>query len=461
LEVEDLMELTSLLKRIVGDRFVLTDREKLENYILDETPIHIRPRPASNLILVKPSNTQEVSEILKIANKYRIPVYPRGGGSGLAGGAIPTRNGIILSLERMNRIEIDRENLMAVAEAGVTLEKLIKTAEEAELFFPLHPGDESAQIGGLISTNAGGTRAVKFGIMRNYVKGLEVVLPTGEVLRLGGRLQKNNAGYDLMHLIIGSEGTLAIITKAIIKLYSKFEATATLVIPFENRQDAINSVPKILQGGVMPLAIEYVERELMEKTAKHLGEIWQVKEGRCYLLVIVAEQSREEMLNQSLKIAEICKNYGAMEPLFAEPKEDQDRILRIRSNIYLTLKSEMIDTLDVTVPPASIGKLIEEVDRIAGKYDTRLPAYGHAGDGNLHIHIMDEGRDEEYYEKLRSEIYDTAVKLGGTITGEHGIGKVRVRSLMKYMDEKQLEIMRKIKEIFDPNNILNPEAVIP
>ncbi|MCS7365571.1 MAG: FAD-binding oxidoreductase, partial [archaeon GB-1867-035] len=198
-----------------------------------------------------------------------------------------------------------------------------------------------------------------------------------------------------------------------------------------------------------------------EKTAKQLGEVWPVKEGKCYLLVIVAEQSRDQMLQESLRIAEMCQQNGALEPLFAEPRDQQERILRIRSNIYLALKPNTADILDTTVPPANIGKFIDEVDRIAEKYNAYLPAYGHAGDGNLHIHIMDEGKSIEYIEKLRNEIYDAAFKLGGVITGEHGIGRIRKSSLTNYMDKKQLELMKKIKEVFDPNNILNPGAVIP
>lgn len=454
-------ELTENLERIVGSKNIATERDKIESYLVDETPITIRPKPAANLILVKPASTEEVSEILKIANENKTPVYPRGGGSGLVGGAVPTRSGIILSLERMDKIEIDRNNLMATAEAGVTLEKLINSAEEAGLFFPLHPGDESAHVGGLIATNAGGARAIKFGVMRNYVRGLEVVLPTGEVLKLGGKLQKNNMGYDLMHLIIGSEGTLAVITKAILRLYPRFESTATLVIPFNNRHDALGSVPKILQNGRMPLAIEYVERELMERTASQLGEVWPVKEGKCYLLIIVAEPSRDQILQESLKIAEICRENGALEPLFAEPRDQQERLLRIRSNIYLALKQDTADILDTTVPPANIGEFIDKVDRIAERYKSYLPAYGHAGDGNLHVHIMDEGKDIKHIEKLRSKIYEAAIKLGGVITGEHGIGRTRTSSLTNYMDRKQLELMKKIKRVFDPNNILNPGAVTP
>jgi glycolate oxidase len=374
------------------------------------------------------------------------------------GGAIPTENGIILSLERMDRIEVDKENLMVIAEAGVTLDRLMRAADDAGLFFPPHPGDESAQVGGLVATNAGGARAVKYGVMRNYVRGLEVVLPTGEVLMLGGKLQKNNVGYDLMQLIIGSEGTLAVITKVILRLHPKFGATATLIIPFNNRQNAINSVPKILQNGIIPLAIEYVERDLMERTAKHLGEAWSVKEGNCYLLIIEAESTREQVLSESLRIAEICKENGSLEPLFVEPRDEQERILRIRSNIYSALKPETADILDVTVPPANIGKLIEAVDKIAKKYGTYLPTFGHAADGNLHVHIMK--KDLEIIEKLRNEIYKACLELGGVMTGEHGVGKIRTRNLHLYLSEKELELMRKIKKIFDPNNILNPGTKI-
>jgi glycolate oxidase len=449
------------LENIGGKSFMVTDRGRMESYLVDETAELIRPRPATELVLLKPASAQEVSEILEVANKNEVPVFPRGGGTGLVGGAIPTESGIILSMERMNKIEIDKENLMAVAEAGVTLEKLLSSADDAGLFFPLHPGDETAQVGGLVATNAGGSRAIRYGVMRNYVRGMEVVLPTGEILMLGGKLQKNNVGYDLAHLIIGSEGTLAVITKVILRLYPKFGATATLIVPFDNRHDAINCVPKLLQDGRMPLAIEYVEKDLMEKTAKQIGETWPVKEGNCYLLIIGAESSRDQVLSESLKIAETCKKNGSFEPLFAEPRDEQDRILRIRSNIYSTLKSETADILDVTVPPACIGKLIDAVDKIAKKHNVHLPVYGHAADGNLHPHIMkSQGKDLEYIEELRGEIYEAALEMGGVITGEHGIGKIRTDKLHRYLDKKQIVLMRKIKKIFDPNNILNPGKIL-
>ncbi|MHC1590061.1 MAG: FAD-binding oxidoreductase, partial [Candidatus Hecatellaceae archaeon] len=235
-------EVAEALEAIVGEKNTIYEREKLEDYLKDETYPKLRLKPVADIVVVKPSNAEEVSRILKFANERGIPVFPRGGGTGLVGGAVPTRKGIVLTTERMKGIEVDRENLMAVVEAGVTLEELIKAADEAGLFFPLHPGDETAHTGGLVATNAGGVRAVKYGVMRNYVKGLEVVLPTGEILKLGGKLQKNNTGYDLMDLIIGSEGTLAIITKVILKLHPKPGASATLIVPYDDRSTAVNSV---------------------------------------------------------------------------------------------------------------------------------------------------------------------------------------------------------------------------
>jgi glycolate oxidase len=251
--------------------------------------------------------------VLRLANRHDIAVFPRGGGTGLVGGAIPTQDGIILSLERLNGIEIDKENMMAIAEAGATLEKLTKTANEFGLLFPAHPGDENAQIGGLVATNAGGSRAVRYGVMRNQVKVLEIVTPAGDIPKLGRRLHKNNVGYDLVQLIIGSEGTLAVVTKVTLRLYPKFGATATIILPFTNRNDAISTVRKILKDAGTPLAMEYVERDLLEITAKHLGEKWPVTIGDQYLIVIGAEASRDQLLPQSVRIREICQRNGGLE----------------------------------------------------------------------------------------------------------------------------------------------------
>lgn len=456
--------LEQCLENIVGKEHVLSDRSAIENYLIDETPKLIRPRPASSLILVKPCSAEEISKILKMANCMKVPVFPRGGGTGLVGGSVPTENGIILSLERMDDVEIDKDNLMAVAEAGVTLEKLLNVAESAGLFFPPHPGDEGAHLGGLAATNAGGSRAVRYGVMRNYIRAMEIVLPTGEIIELGGKTLKNNVSYALIDLMIGSEGTLGVITKVTLRLFAKPTASATLIVPYNSRRDAAKSALQILQQGIMPLAIEYVERELMERTAEQIGEVWRVKEGYYYLLIVVTEHDENIVVSECAKIADICKENNCLEPLYVDSKREQNRILNIRSKIYSALKAETADILDLVVPPANLGKLMDKIDEIAEKHKVYLPLYGHAADGNLHVHIIKQKENKctlKHVEKLRNEIYGACLELGGVITGEHGIGKVRTKTLHKYLSEKEIELIKNIKKIFDPNNILNPGTKTP
>ena len=458
-------ELIERLGDIVGNEWIVTDKEVMLDYIVDETAPTVRPEPAAEVVLVKPGTTQEISRILRLANDWKVSVFPRGGGTGLVGGSVPTERGIILSLERMNRvIEVDRQNLMIVVEAGVTLEKLMEAADEADLLFPPHPGDETAHVGGLVACNAGGVRAVRYGVMRNYVKGIEVVLPTGEILKLGGKILKDVAGYDLMHLIIGSEGTLGVITKVVLRLYHKFKETVTLIIPYESRHEALRTVPDILQEGITPLAIEYVEKELMEKSAKQLGKHWPVKRGKASLMIIVTGNNQEEVYLEVERIDKIARQYNAIDTLVVENRRKQNDILSIRSDIYSILKPYVMDVLDVAVPPASMAKLMDELDEIARKYGMYLPMVGHAGDGNLHPHILKKkagGVEEEDLEKVRKEIYDVTIGLGGTITAEHGIGKIRIKNLNQCLDKKAIEIMKKIKKVFDPNSILNPGTVVP
>jgi len=455
-------EVLKELESIVGSEWVVSAREAIEGYLYDETPPPLRPRASEDVVVVKPGNAEEVSKILILANKHKIPVFPRGGGTGLAGACIPTMSGIVLSLERMNNITVDSENLMAEAEAGATLKDLIEAADKAGLSFPLHPGDEGAQIGGLIACNAGGARAVKTGIMRNCVKGVEVVLPTGEILKLGGKILKNNVGYDLMHLIIGSEGTLAIITKAWIKLQPRDAASATIVIPFEKREQALGMVPKIFQEGIIPLAVEYVERNLVEKVAESLGLKWPCTSAEYQLMIILSEPSEDALLGVLEKLLGLCERSGALEPVVAETRKEQDEILKIRSEIYSTLKPDMVDILDTTVPPARMIDLIKIVSELEKKHGVYMPVYGHAGDGNLHVHLMRwEGWTDERYDELRRIIYEKTLELGGTITGEHGIGYLRKKYMEEVLAGKAIELMRAIKRVFDPNNILNPDKVLP
>lgn len=450
------------LKSIVGVDWVIADKESIAGYLYDETPPLLRPKASEDVVVVKPKNAEEVSKIMKLANKYKVPVFPRGGGTGLVGACIPTMSGIVLSLERMNEIKVDAENLIAEADAGATLRDLIDAAEEAGLSFLLHPGDEGAHIGGLISCNAGGARTIKTGIMRNCVKGIEVVLPTGEILTLGGKILKNNAGYDLMHLIIGSEGTLGIITKAWIRLQPREIASATVVLPFDSREKALTLVPKIFQEGLVPLAIEYIEKNLVEQVAEKLGLTWPCTSAEYQLMIILSEPSEETLLAGLEKLLDLCEKMGAKEPVVAQTRKEREEVLKIRSEIYSILKPNTADILDTTVPPAKLVELIKTINKLEAKYGVYIPTYGHAGDGNLHLHFMKwNGWTEDKYDELRDIIYQKAIELGGTITGEHGIGYLRKKYLTEYLGEKAVELMKEIKKAFDPNNVLNPDKVLP
>jgi len=459
----NLAEIKDKLISITGRDWVIDEIDLIKQYLTDETPEPAAPKATENVIVVKPASTEEISRIMEEAQKKKIPVIPRGAGTGLCGAAIPTEPSIILSLERLNQIlEMDEDNLMVTCQSGLTLEGLFEAVNNTEdLFFPPHPGDEGAQVGGLVVENAGGARAVKYGVMRNYVKGMKVVLADGRVVNMGGKILKNNTGYDLMHLIIGSEGTLGIITEVTLRLYPRAKETATLLVPFENRHQAMDTVPEILKKGHIPLALEYVEDKLIKESAKHLGKDWPAKEGNAFLILIVTGDTTDKIFEKCDVIAGICKENGASEPLFAQRRKEQENILDIRSNIYTALEDHTTDILDVTVPPASIGDLLDKLDVLAEEYDTEIPVYGHAADGNVHPHIMKtDGDTPDYFEDLKEDIYKSTLEMGGVITGEHGIGQTRIKNLPRALGEDSLELMRRIKKAFDPSGILNPGKAI-
>lgn len=452
---------TARLRDIVGNDWVITRRDQMETYLFDETAPAVRPKPADNVIVVKPANSQEISAILKLANKDKSPVFIRGGGTGLCGGAMPTIDSTVLSMERLNKvIEVDKDNLMVVVEAGVTLEKMLEAVEDAELFFPPHPGDEGAQVGGLVACNAGGARAVKYGVIRNYVKGLEVIIPSGEIINIGGKLLKNNQGLDLLQLIIHSEGILGVISKVIFRLYPRVNSSGTMVITYDNRHNAMESVPMILRSGVMPLAIEYMDRTVIETSAKYLGMQWPANQGIAYLMVILTGANDDEVYLQAEQVSNICTECKSTDILIAERKDEQAAILKMRSEIYSAMKDKTADILDVTVPPNSVGVIMDKIDNIARRFDTTIPMYGHAGDGNFHPHLMNDLRDNGKVREVKREIYKEAIKLGGVITGEHGIGIIRISELDLCPETKSWELMKGIKNVFDPNNILNPGVAI-
>jgi glycolate oxidase len=372
----------------------------------------------------------------------------------------------------MNRvIEIDRQNQMAVAESGVTLFDFGRAVEEAGLSFPPHPGDESAMLGGLIATNAGGSRAVKYGGIRNYVRGMEAVLPRGGVIRLGGKLMKSSTGYSLLHLMIGSEGTLGVITQAIIQLLPSAPLSRSLVIPFGDIENAIESVPLLMGRQVIPQAVEFVEREVIRITEEYLQKKWPSSAGRTDLLVILDASTEEEMERNSQAVAEVCLERGALDVFVADTPKKQELVLDIRSKIYEAIKSHTIEILDIAIPRAEIPGHVRRIREVSEKYDIWLPTFGHAADGNVHTHIMGaryaEGKmipvpEEEWRAKadcVRAELYADGRDRGGVISGEHGIGLVKKPFLSLVLDDVQIELMRGIKRLFDPGGILNPGKI--
>jgi glycolate oxidase len=454
------------LRDIVAEENLICEPEKMVDYSHDEFALEsIRKLPE---VVVKPKNKEEISQILKLANKEKFPVTPRGGATGLVGSCVPVHGGLVLSLENMKEVlEVDTENLMAVVEAGVPLMEFYKRVEEEGLFFPPHPGEESANIGGVIATNAGGTRAVKYGVIRNFVKGVEVVLPRGEIIEIGGKIMKDSTGYSLLNLMIGSEGTLGIITKATLSLLPPPKAMLTLVVPFNGIRDAINTVPMIIKSKTVPMAIEFVEKEPILVTEEYLQKRWPCREGQAYLMIIIDGTSEEELMKLAESVAELCSANNALDVFVADTKERQDNVLNIRSQIYEAIKPYTIEILDITVPRAEIAGHVERVHEIADKYDVWLPTYGHAGDGNVHTHLMKakfrEGKIEETkagweekYRQVRKELHIDGLNRGGTISGEHGIGIVKKEYLSMALSEAHVDIMRGIKKVFDPENILNP-----
>jgi len=458
------------VEAIVGKENVLSGAEKTVDYSHDE--FSLREIASEPELVVKPATEYQVAEVLKLAAERLIPVTPRGGATGLCGGCVPSSGGIVLSLERMNRVlEIDTENQMAVAEAGLRLSDLATAVEYAGLYFPPHPGDESAMVGGLVATNAGGSRAVKYGTIRNYVRGLEVACPTGEILKLGGKFVKSSTGYSLLHLFVGSEGTLGVITKAVIQLIAKPALTRSLVVPFAELGPAIDTVPLLLKRGIVPMAVEFLEVEPIVLAEEYLRLKWPTKMGKTHLLIILDANSEEEMDRVSQAVADVCLEKDAMNIFIAETPSRQEEVLSIRSKIYEAIKAGTVEILDISVPRAEIAGHVRKVGEIARKYDIWLPTFGHAADGNIHTHIMkarymngemvpvpvSQWRDK--VDKVREEIFQDCRERGGVISGEHGIGLVKKPYLSLVLDEKQIDLMRGIKKVFDPAGIMNPGKI--
>lgn len=451
-------------KTILGEKYVLLDQEALQNYSHDETEdLHFLPD-----VVLKPSTPEEISAILTICNQQKIPVTPRGAGTGLSGGALPHLGGVLLSTERMNKIiTIDERNLQVITEPGVITEVLQMTVKEKKLFYPPDPSSRgSCFIGGNISENSGGPKAVKYGVVKDYVLNLEVVLPTGEIIWTGANVLKNATGYNLTQLIVGSEGTLGIVTKIVLKLLPLPAHDLLMLVPFRSAENACAAVGAIFRAGYMPSAMEFMERDALDWGSQFVaGNTVKVENDVQAHLLIETDGNNVDVLMQEMEgIAAIVAEFDCGEILFADNEQQKKELWKMRIRIGEAVKAHSIyKEEDTVVPRAELPILLKGVKDIGKKYGFHSVCYGHAGDGNLHVNIIrGELSEEQWNGSLKEgirEIFELVKRLGGTISGEHGIGLVQKEYMDIVFDETQMRLMREIKKIFDPNNILNPGKI--
>lgn len=441
---------------------VLYGEEINEDYSHDELGT-IKRMPD---IVVQVICTDEVSSIMKYASDNNIPVTPRGSGTGLVGASVPIHGGIIIDLSKMNRIlELDEENLTLTVEPGVLLMEISKFVEEHDLFYPPDPGEKTATIGGNINTNAGGMRAVKYGVTRDYVRGLELVLPNGKVIEAGGKVVKNSSGYSFKDLIVGSEGTLAIVTKAILKLLPLPKKVVSLLIPFPNLDTAIETVPKIIKSKSVPTAIEFMQRAAITAAEEFLGKKFPDSSSDAYLLLSFDGNSKEEVDRNYENVANICLEAGALDVYISDTQERQESIWTARGAFLEAIKSSTteMDEVDVVVPRNKVAEFVKYTHELENKHDIRIRSFGHAGDGNLHIYILKDGLEERVWNSklmdVMEDMYKRARELDGQVSGEHGIGYAKKLYLNQSLSQEAISIMQGIKLAFDPKNILNPGKI--
>ena len=453
----------SFLISLCGEENVYTGENIHDDFSHDELG-DLKSDPA---VVVKPASTNEVAEIMKYADNKKIPVTPRGQGTGLVGASVAVHGGIMLCSERMNKIlELDEENLTLTVEPGVLLMDIAAFVESHDLFYPPDPGEKSASIGGNINTNAGGMRAVKYGVTRDFVRALEVVLPNGEVTWFGGKIVKNSSGYSLKDLIVGSEGTLGIVTKAVLKLLPLPAKAISLLVPFDSLEKAVATVPDIIQSKAIPTAIEYMERAVIENSEDFLGKKFPDSSSDAYLLLTFDGNTRQDIEKDYEKVAHICLENGAIDILISDTQERQDSIWSARGAFLEAIKASTteMDECDVVVPRNLISEFVAFTKVIEKEEKLRIRSFGHAGDGNLHVYLLrDDLCKDEFRKRLNASfdrLYSKARELGGQVSGEHGIGFAKKQYLKEICGDTQIQIMKQIKEAFDPNNILNPGKVV-
>lgn len=458
-------DVISQLAKIVGQDYVILDGENLEKYAHDETE-DLRYQPE---VVVKPGTSEEIAAIMVLANLHHFPVTPMGARTGLSGGALPVCGGVALSMERFNKIiHIDERNLQVTTEPGVITEVLQNAVIEKGLFYPPDPASKgSCFIGGNVAENSGGPKAVKYGVVKDYVLNLEVVLPTGEIIWTGANVLKNATGYNLTQLFVGSEGTLGIITKIVLRLIPYPQKNLLMLVPFSNATKACEAVAAIFRAGITPSAMEFMERDAIDYVLQFNTDIQiAIKDHiKAHLLIEVDGNNQDVLMQDCETIAQIVEQFECDEILFAETEREKNDLWKMRRKVgeavkqHSTYKEE-----DTVVPRAELSVLLEGVKAIGNKYGFQSVCYGHAGDGNLHVNILKGNLTNEEWE-LRlpqgiTEIFQLVIKLGGTISGEHGIGWVQKKYMPLAFNEIQLNIFRNLRKIFDPNGILNPGKVV-
>ena len=456
-------KLTSALiesfKKIVGEKFILIDEESLHHYSHDETEdLHFLPE-----IIIKPRTAEEISAILKICNKEKIPVTPRGAGTGLSGGALPHLGGVLLSTERMNTIiDIDERNMQVTTEPGVITEILQNAVKEKNLFYPPDPQSKgSCFIGGNIAENSGGPKAVKYGVVKDYVLNLEMVLPTGEIIWTGANVLKNATGYNLTQLIVGSEGTLGIVTKIVLRLIPLPVHDLLMLVPFNSAENACAAVSAIFRAGYTPSALEFMERDALVWVSRFVENTLKFEdEVQAHLLIEVDGNNMDLLMQDMEGIATVVQEFGCGEILFADDEQQKATLWKMRRRVGEAVKSHSVfKEEDTVVPRAELPTLLKGVKIIGEKYGFHTVCFGHAGDGNLHVNIIKGSLTEEQWngsiKKGIREIFVLVKKLGGTLSAEHGIGLVQKEYMDIVFNDTQMRLMKEIKKLFDPNNILN------
>jgi glycolate oxidase len=419
-------------------------------------------------IMIYPISSIEISKIMTYANQHLIPVVCRGSGTGLVGACVPIYGGIVVNTTKMNHIlEMDEKNLTLTVEPGVLLMDIYQYVEERGYFYAPDPGEKTATIGGNISTNAGGMRAIRYGTTREWVRGLEVVLPDGSIEQFGRKVVKDSTGYSLKNLIIGSEGTLGIVTKAILKISPKPVESLSLLVPFSSISDGLKAVPEIINEKLSPIAVEFFEQSTIGFAEKYLGRAFPDKSSEAYILLTFEARTKDELKSVYEQAAELCiNNLKAKDVYLVDTDERKESVWKARGAFLEAIKATTptMDECDVVLPRSRMAEYIQFTYDLASKYQIRIPSFGHAGDGNLHIYICkDQYSSDEFekrMEKIFNEMYDKADEFGGLVSGEHGIGYAKKKYMKKMLGEKQVELMKGIKSVFDPNHILNPDKVI-